>query len=470
MKKSYVNFDGKNAIFEGFVLKRIQSASLSGNFDNENIQELANKGYVASVKTDETYDLSLDCFDRGNVDFLKHICRKDTSTPNSGVITESDLEKISVDAVFQTETSDGELDRADYLPNLTLTSMALNYSVDGNASENYSFQNTKRYFYLNDKKSVRLARGEFVGDSTILVPWEVAGEVEVTAEAVGTGDDSETEFTLSKAPIKANNYTIYIGGVAKTEGTDYSIDLSTGIIEFATAPSMAEAITANFITEGAEVVVLRINGKTIPSANYTLTEDEIILSGITISEEDRIVILYVPKASQQTFEEIVTDLSETAILRRGQIDIFFNRESDLEAKQLRLQSVDINLSFDKNPLNELGEEEAYDHSVNSRTVDITMNLNQSDLEMIAKATGKYAEFQAGTLTMIDMSDMVKDLVLKVKVYSSPSTKDSSTLLREIEIKRVTISNPSESVSVGAVAEESFSATADNIKITGGGNL
>lgn len=51
------------------------------------------------------------------------------------------------------------------------------------------------------------------------------------------GDDSTTIFSLNYVSVKDASYTVKIGGVVKTEGTDYSLDKYTGIVTFATAPA-----------------------------------------------------------------------------------------------------------------------------------------------------------------------------------------------------------------------------------------
>jgi len=72
-------------------------------------------------------------------------------------------------------------------------------------------------------------------------------EMSVTGEAVGTGDGSTTEFLLDFYPVKSGSLTVYVDGVAKTEGTDYTVDYNTGKITFTTAPAAGASITADYI-------------------------------------------------------------------------------------------------------------------------------------------------------------------------------------------------------------------------------
>ena len=51
------------------------------------------------------------------------------------------------------------------------------------------------------------------------------------------GDGSNKVFRTTEVPILENSYIIYVGGVAQTETTHYSIDVNTGEITFVTAPT-----------------------------------------------------------------------------------------------------------------------------------------------------------------------------------------------------------------------------------------
>jgi hypothetical protein len=80
------------------------------------------------------------------------------------------------------------------------------------------------------------------------VTWYL-GE-DITAEDVGTGDASETEFELD---YQAMDYkeTIKLDGVAKVRGTDYTVDYTGGTggvtkITFTTPPGASVAITADY--------------------------------------------------------------------------------------------------------------------------------------------------------------------------------------------------------------------------------
>lgn len=80
-----------------------------------------------------------------------------------------------------------------------------------------------------------------------------------TDVALGTGDASTTEFQLRKTYSDAGgSYTreitkpvsgsvkVAVNGSAQTEGVDFTVDTTTGIITFTTAPGSGLSVTAGF--------------------------------------------------------------------------------------------------------------------------------------------------------------------------------------------------------------------------------
>ncbi|KKL56431.1 hypothetical protein LCGC14_2245450, partial [marine sediment metagenome] len=59
--------------------------------------------------------------------------------------------------------------------------------------------------------------GEVIGNVREVPTWDIAGTP--TNEAVGTGDDSATQFFLDQKYIVASSYTLYANAVAMTETT-----------------------------------------------------------------------------------------------------------------------------------------------------------------------------------------------------------------------------------------------------------
>ena len=91
----------------------------------------------------------------------------------------------------------------------------------------------------------------YVGQSTAGTCFNYldAEDNSVATQGFGAGDGATTAFQLVRArggfsePVyaPAAGYTIYVAGVAKTLGTDYT--QSKGVITFATAPAASAALT-----------------------------------------------------------------------------------------------------------------------------------------------------------------------------------------------------------------------------------
>lgn len=90
-------------------------------------------------------------------------------------------------------------------------------------------------------------------------PWDT----EVEEELVGIGDGSNVAFTLAKKPVVKDSETIY---VAKDKETGYTINLTTGVVTFTTAPAAGEQVhadyeaTAFYYPNGAELVAIKMIG------------------------------------------------------------------------------------------------------------------------------------------------------------------------------------------------------------------
>ena len=75
----------------------------------------------------------------------------------------------------------------------------------------------------------------------------------VSGQPIGTGDGSTTSFQLVRniggylEPVQnpaGQSATVYVAGIRKIQGTDYTI--ANGLVSFAVAPTVGAAITADF--------------------------------------------------------------------------------------------------------------------------------------------------------------------------------------------------------------------------------
>lgn len=77
----------------------------------------------------------------------------------------------------------------------------------------------------------------------------LADIIQVTNEAVGTGDGSNPTFNLDHFPVyDRENATVTVGGVEQTYTTDYTIDATTGVMTFEAGhiPGSGAAVVATY--------------------------------------------------------------------------------------------------------------------------------------------------------------------------------------------------------------------------------
>jgi hypothetical protein len=68
----------------------------------------------------------------------------------------------------------------------------------------------------------------------------------ITDEELGTGDSTTVLFQTTWAPVLTGTDIVKVAGVTQTRNTDYTIDLATGEITFATAPGTGDSVTCTY--------------------------------------------------------------------------------------------------------------------------------------------------------------------------------------------------------------------------------
>lgn len=85
--------------------------------------------------------------------------------------------------------------------------------------------------------------------------YQIGSVATSTAQGIGTGDASNTAFQVYKAytlgsdtflrkitRLVSGTLHVYVGGVLKTETTDYTVSYDTGVITFVTAPGSGASV------------------------------------------------------------------------------------------------------------------------------------------------------------------------------------------------------------------------------------
>lgn len=135
------------------------------------------------------------------------------------------------------------------------------------------------YNYLNQQVSVEML------------------STQVTNEAVGTGNGTQTVFNLANAPVAPTTLVVRVDGVTKGEGTDYTVNYKTGVITFTAAPGNTFGITADYwyndpASGTAYKPASTASGKKIDTTLLTLNNGSVsfIITGDTAGAKYRVVV------------------------------------------------------------------------------------------------------------------------------------------------------------------------------------
>lgn len=211
------------------------------------------KVYVAAVEKIRNVDYTVD-YDTGKVTFTTAPANLAALTIdywasvyciNSRVIdainrAEDEVNRRLRRTFYQPQTVTEYVDSFDPIDTSPFTFEATSYT---SATQDYKAQ-------MNEALYSRLLKLTYYPLTTLSQVIINAQPTTVTTEAVGTGAGVVTDFTLDYAPVVYGSEIVYVAGA---QVTNYTMNYSTGVITFDTAPT--GAITCDYIhCTGGEVI------------------------------------------------------------------------------------------------------------------------------------------------------------------------------------------------------------------------
>lgn len=202
-------------------------------------------------------------------------------------------------------------------------------------------------------------------------------------------------------------------------------------------------------------------------ADYTVT-----VSDVTLEDGDRIRLLYRPSGEGGTFPALNTTGTGIGAVRKGQVDVFlYDGGGGADTKVLRLQSVNIDVDFGREVLEELGSEFAFERTATTPIpVDVTCNFLDTDLQQFVELAGSGANFS--DTDYHDLNDLITNASLVVKVHNTTDkfAKSDNTLMRMVMITGLDVTAESHDNSVGSVSSQSFTLRGSNLTVSGTGKI
>lgn len=323
-------------------------------------------------------------------------------------VTCGNLTGITMWAPVQGECSLGtlanDIDQTLFLDEVYINSLEFSYTTGANATENYGAETDNKMWLLNSGAFVNHFMATISGtvmnfdfsaigyDTTSVIPDLSTGNYAFLRK----DEDGSPAITLfDVASNEKVNYPMMKGVAANTdaESKTFVFDESDGTLYFPAGPSPA----------------------------------------VTVADGDEIEIIYAADKYSDPMNTYFVEKTDGAnadvgALRQGQVEIYII-DGDDAAAAWRLTGVTISADLTREPLTELGHLGPYDRPLTLPIpLTVTVDSTAGDLENWARFSGQIVEFEDGTMSDIDLNDLMNkdDLMLMVKVYEQTDEEAGGT--------------------------------------------
>jgi hypothetical protein len=410
-KPNRINYSGVAPYADQAQLIRCQSLTSSSDFTQERLLELASKG-TAEVIDESSVTATLEFNDYGGTDNFVALLGQglyNSTRTNDYIHDDLIFENASVDITARIAGDNAStIQSTMWLGNAFLTGFSMSYSVDGVATESYDFEGDFKRWFLNEYKNASSYKADYSSATTAVI-----------------------------------------------SGTNLAASSDTGV--------------GILVTVNNEIVADTPGGDTVTVVDNGADTDITCSPALALVDGDRIRL--VASGTGTTFPALPTTPDGIGGLRGDMIDIYlWDPSSGNEEKMLRAQSVDITVDLSRETKEELGNNKPYFRAL-SRPIDVavTVELADSDLEVIAKLAGSETTWDADTLDSIDIDSFVRTNKLFVKIYNSETARAAANLLKMIEITNLSVGSEETAISVGEDQTTSLTLQSDNVLVSGSGN-
>lgn len=440
MARNRIIYASQSVWVDGEVLYRVQSLGTSTSFTSEDVFELGHLDIVDVVDDVPAVTVTLNTNDFGDVKTLATLAqvaktRRDmdeTATMvNANLVAGGtnylhgvaladfavvcgNLTGVTLWAPVQDECSIGTLanniDQTLFLDEVYINSLEFSYTTGANATENYGAETDNKMWLLNEGRFVNFestVSGSLVGtDSTNAVTAQMVSDGYIELSLADTAEVamlSTGAGFLRKTADGATGLTYY----NNTSGDVTNIEIIAGVL-------------ADVGTAGYEEKFIYENTGTAHRIYFPSVGTPIV--------GDQLEVVYSANAYAGSMNTYFTPLDEPTTrpdgigaVRQGQVEVFVVDPdvSTTYENTWRLTGVTLSADLTREPLTELGHLGPYDRPLTLPIpINITVESTAGDLETWARMAGKLADYNADTMTDIDLTDlMIKDnLTLVVKVY------------------------------------------------------
>lgn len=320
-------------------------------------------------------------------------------------VTCGNLTGVSLWAPVQSECDLGTLanniDQTLYMDEVYVNSLEFGYTTGANATENYGAETDQKMWLLNSGRFVNWE--EFTDWTTF------SGGTFTMASGVTIATFSDDSFGFLRTDANGERGITYYDA-SEDEMTNYAV--------VSGSMAVANAFAVDF---------------SVPSGPYTVY----LPAGITPGAGDNIFALYAANgyvtAMDNKYFEILDSVYRPDMLgaiRQGQVEIYIVSDSDSTLDNAwRLTACTVTSDLTREPLSELGHLGPYDRPLTLPVpITVTIDTTAGDLEHWARFADRRSEFDADTMTEIDLADLMAsdDLKLVIKVFSQTDEEAGGT--------------------------------------------
>lgn len=429
--RNRIIYGSQSVWVNGEVLFRVQTLGSTTTFTSEDVFELGHLDIVDVVDDVPAVAITLNTNDWGDVKTIGVLAQlpaaklsmsadADSDTGNLVVVSGTQLTKtstylhgvsladfaitcgnlpgVSVWCPIQNECDLGTLadniDQTQFMDEVYVNSIEFSYTTGANATENYGAETDQKMWLLNDARFVN---------------WESFAGSDFSGGSVTLG---ATVTPLSDGSL----------GFLRTDADGY------------------RGVTFYDSSEG-EMTNYRVEAGTAAAAGYFVfdaTGDTLYSpTGMTIAADDAVYALYAADAyASATGNKYFSALDDAnrpgqiGAVRQGQVEVYIVASDDTSFQTAwRLTGCTISCDLTREPLSELGHLGPYDRPLTLPIpITVTIDTTAGDLEHWSRFAEKYDDYAAGTMTEIDLADLMasEDLKLVVKIFGQTDEEAGGT--------------------------------------------
>lgn len=383
-------------------IDRAQSIDPTVSLNRERVEEIGRDGVVGYLKKSPTVGYRLSQYEYGNIEFWQKLIGDDSkgnAISTSVPITLSDFSTPYFDICAYLTDDDGTFKGTMLYPSLRPSGFAFN---------------------IGGPQDIIDRSFDFVGESAII--WEGLNKYYIAAEkTVGSAGDNTVDLSAiqpAEDPDTAGKYMFRVvrvrAGVTTelVETTDYTYSNSTHLVTLVDP-------------DASDVIKVYYTSGTAPAVQFTNNDSDAAgLLGDCAS-----IYLYVPGSGKPSSSDYI----------------------------YRLQSVNIDVKFDREDLREIGNKDVVQRGVKNKTVTVTLGKIMEDFTVEEILRGQVADYGK-----IDVAKLADDVVLIVKVFSD---NDKGTFKYGFKATGLVARDMKSSAGVNAYVKADCSLEGEDLTIT-----